>query len=182
MLQRMQIVRGEVGIAIVGLCFRWSNRHRNQSELSVLTTTWFLLRLACYAASGDSSLSLLAVGAIQADIHLAESILKSAVSFDTPNSTVLCTTQKCNKTKWGKDSQNQKKGGGGIRWCPVDLTMSDSDDDCKLQKKRAENGNANFTMGFQQDRSTASGGRGSFLATAMQEANAIGHSAKPSYM
>ena len=53
-----------------------------------------------------------------------------------------------NKTKRKKDHPKQETNhvGGGPIWSSVHLTTSHSDDECKLQKRQANNGNANFTM------------------------------------
>lgn len=56
--------------------------------------------------------------------------------------------------------QQKKCGGGGTRWCSVRLTKSHADQECKLEKKQANNGNANVVVGVQNDQSTASGERG----------------------
>ena len=80
--------------------------------------------------------------------------------------------------------QQTKQGGGGSKWCSVYLITSHSDDECKLQTRQANSGNANFTMAFQQHQSTAPGKQGfqggfSFLATTTtQEAKTIDHCTK----
>ena len=95
---------------------------------------------------------------------------------DTSNSDDQCRA----KGKKHPSKQQKKQGGGGTKWCSVHMTMSDTDDECQLQKKQANNGNASFAKIFQQHHPTAPGEHGfqggySFMAiTATQEAKSIG--------
>ena len=75
---------------------------------------------------------------------------------DTSNSDDQCRA----KGKKHPSKQQKKQGGGGTKWCSVHMTMSDTDDECQLQKKQANNINGHFAKNIQHHQPTAPGEQG----------------------